>query len=122
MGYRSSAFNPTDAYCFYNPSGNSWWPSFSAPWGFDGNTLSPTVSSHGYYWNGKTNNDTVYIKYQRSSNTLTVTYGSTAGTQNSQLPVVWTTTCNTGDHVVCAMSTGGDGTFIDIVSFVGNAV
>ena len=110
MAWREAAFNPVEAYSYR--AANITWMSAWAP-------LSPALTTAGIYWNfgrGASNSSMLYMRYERSGNTLTVKWGDTVDAINNELV---SSQCTTGHLVACSFGNAGGGTLVDIVGYTG---
>ena len=121
MAWREAVFNPVETFSYRGTSGaqNVWWVTFNSPYGWTG-TLSPALTTTGLYWNSWSGINaswaTMYLRYQRIGNSLTVNWGSAVDAINTQL---LSATCTAGHLVGCSIASGGDGSFVDIVGYTG---
>jgi hypothetical protein len=121
MAWREAVFNPVETFSYRGTSGsqNVWWVTFNAPYGWTG-SLSPALTTTGLYWNSASGQNaswtTMYLRYQRIGNSLTVNWGSAVDAINTQL---LSATCTAGHLVGCSIASGGDGSFVDIVGYTG---
>jgi hypothetical protein len=110
FAWRASVFDPAVAFCYKHSAG-----FHSSPFAW----LNATgISTFAMYWNYAqgASEDTKYLRYERSGNTLTVKWGSSLGAINTSL---LSATCNTGDLVGCALASAGYCTHADILSYNG---